>query len=194
MNGMMFYLVRHGQTDWNVARRFQGQTDTALNETGRRQAREIAGKLISILQDGGLPPIISSPLARAAETAAILAAEIGGKGSGVQFDERAKEQNYGDWEGLSLNEVKRLYSESFEQRNSNPWGCGAPGGETLAQVERRTTALLRDIAAPAVIVTHSGNILSLLGHYNVVSRENILEHSVAQDAVYVIADGRILQL
>ncbi len=107
----MFYVLRHGQTDWNAQARLQGSTDIPLNETGRAQARVAA----EILDGLGITRIVASPLSRALETAQIVGAKLG---LTPQIDARLIERNFGLFEGLTLDEVRR---ERIEMRaHMNP--------------------------------------------------------------------------
>ena len=107
----MFYVLRHGQTDWNVQARLQGSTDIPLNDTGRAQARVAA----DILDGLGITRIVASPLSRALETAQIVGAKLG---LTPQTDVRLIERNFGLFEGLTLDEVRR---ERIEMRaHMNP--------------------------------------------------------------------------
>ncbi len=96
----MFYILRHGQTDWNQQARLQGSTDIPLNDTGREQARHAAGILAGL----GITRIVASPLSRALETAQIVAARIGLE---PVIDARLTERNFGRFEGMTINEVKQ---------------------------------------------------------------------------------------
>ena len=89
-------LVRHGETDWNRLGRWQGHSDTPLNARGREQARELAPQL------DGVDVVYSSDLARARETAEILAEELG---ADVRLDARLRERGFGAWEGLTAAEI-----------------------------------------------------------------------------------------
>lgn len=107
---MSFYVLRHGQTDWNVQMRLQGSTDIPLNETGRAQAH-VAAK---ILTGEGITRIIASPLSRALETAKIV-----GAASGLEpvTDGRLIERNFGLFEGMTIDEVHRQREEMREHMN-----------------------------------------------------------------------------
>jgi len=153
-------LVRHGQTDWNLARRIQGSTDIPLNETGRADARSAA----ALLADGTHDAIYASPLTRAHETARIIAAELGLAEPALAPDMRERE--FGDGEGLLVDE----YLERF-----GDWHAAVPGAETLDAVCLRALGALDVIARDArrrsapvaesvVVVTHGGVIRSLLNH------------------------------
>ncbi|WP_067829488.1 histidine phosphatase family protein [Actinomadura kijaniata] len=127
-------LWRHGQTSWNVERRFQGKTDIPLDDTGLDQAAN-AARLLAALRPTA---ILASPLQRAAATAQALAAVTG---LPVDHDPDLMERDGGAWEGLTAREIRERYPE--EHARWEP-----PGGETSAQVAKRVgTALERAAAA-----------------------------------------------
>ncbi len=145
-------LVRHGQTDWNLEGRYQGQSDTPLNENGRIQARLLAKKL------GGFSfaAIYASDLERTRETAAIIG---GALGLPVTLDQRLREINQGQWEGQLVEHIRERYAELWRQRSLDPASLRPPGGETVAEVAARVYAVLDDVArrhpnASVVIVSH----------------------------------------
>lgn len=121
-------LWRHGQTAWNVERRFQGKTDIPLDDTGVQQAQRSARLL------AGLHPttLLSSPLRRAADTAQALA---GITGLPIRYDKDLIERDGGVWEGLTSHEIRERYPA--EHAAWQP-----PGGETSAQVAGRVGAAL----------------------------------------------------
>lgn len=147
----LLYLVRHGETDWNRARRIQGLTDIQLNDTGRRQARA-TGRLLARRQWDG---IVSSPLSRAAETARIISAELS-LPSPTLLDSLT-ERNYGDAEGLTDEELSARYA------SANP----IIGRESRAEVVSRAVPALIELAeqksdGSIVVVSHGGVIRSVL--------------------------------
>jgi len=137
---MIFYVLRHGQTDWNVQMRLQGSTDIPLNETGRTQAH-VAAK---ILAGEGITRIIASPLSRALETARIV-----GAASGIEpvIDQRLIERNFGQFEGMTIDEVHQHREEMREHMNPEadvdgkhyPWDA-----EPLPEVIDRVYACVND--------------------------------------------------
>lgn len=145
------YLVRHGETDWNRARRIQGRTDIPLNATGREQAR-LTGMLLTRRP---ITRIYASPLSRAFETATIIAAELG-----LPEPDRREallERDYGAAEGLDFHEIDRLY----------PPGTPVPGRESRDEVAARVVPALQAIAADhldesIVVVSHGGAIRAAL--------------------------------
>jgi broad specificity phosphatase PhoE len=145
------YLIRHGETDWNLQHRIQGLTDIPLNETGRELARA-AGRLLA---GRGFDGIYASPLSRARETAEIIAAEVGLPAPGIV--DALVERDYGDAEGLSFAEVERRY----------PDRSLVPGEETREAVAERVLPALHDLAAAhpdeaVLIVSHGGAIRAVL--------------------------------
>lgn len=153
-------LVRHGQTDWNLAKRIQGSTDIPLNETGRADALAAAGRLA----DGAHHAIYASPLIRARETAEIIAAELGMTLHGLVPDLRERE--FGEGEGMLVPDYIRSYGD---------WHAEVPGAETLDQVGVRALAALHAIAQDArrrsaptaesiIVVTHGGVIRAVIDH------------------------------
>jgi uncharacterized phosphatase len=123
-------LLRHGQTDWNVAGRLQGTSDIPLNETGMAQAVGAAQAIDPTEWD----VLVSSPLSRARETA-LRIADLHDRHQLV-IDDRFLERAFGEAEGLSYEEWKRLHDPAV----------GVAGGENLEQLELRATALLDAIA------------------------------------------------
>jgi broad specificity phosphatase PhoE len=149
-------MVRHGETDWNVERRFQGHADPPLNEAGRAQARRLA----EALAGEGLTAVYTSPLRRASETAGIVAARLR---VDVRPLEALREIHVGDWQGLTINEVRERYPEGA----SVDWHSGWPGGETHDQLAARVLPALVRLAELhpdecILAVTHAGPVRTAL--------------------------------
>lgn len=145
-----FWLVRHGQTDWNLEGRYQGQVDRPLNETGLQQARELAQKLAGTHFDA----VYSSDLQRALATARILAG-----GREVIVDRRLREINQGALEGKLFAAIQDEFPELISNRRANPLDTRPPGGESLAEVAERVTAFADQAAAQ-----HPGQRVLLVSH------------------------------
>jgi alpha-ribazole phosphatase len=154
------YLVRHGQTDWNVEGRYQGQADRPLNAAGRAQAAGLSQQLAGIR----FAAAYSSDLGRAKETAAILVALTGLK---VQLDPRLREINLGEWEGQLMTEIVARYPATWAERLHDPLHAHAPGGESVAEVAVRVAEAATDIArahpaGPVLVVSHGVALATLL--------------------------------
>ena len=141
----MIYLVRHGQTDWNLEHRIQGQLDMPLNDTGRAGAIACAKQLEDIQVDR----IISSDLSRTKETASIINEFLS---LPISFDTRLREVNCGDLQGVIAEEVS---NEKWDLLNHEPHKIHA---ESLADVYKRVKSFFSDIDATqnTLVVTHSG--------------------------------------
>ncbi len=133
-------LWRHGQTDYNLENRFQGQADVPLNETGLAQAHEAAGILARMSVDA----LVTSPLSRAVATVETLASSLD---LPVNLDERLMEISVGSWEGMLADEVYRLHPDFSEALRDGRDARRSPQGETAVEVGLRVGAAIRDIAA-----------------------------------------------
>lgn len=157
-------LIRHGETDWNRARRIQGSTDIPLNDTGREQARAAAAALRARGSDVPVT-VVSSDLSRARETAEIIAAELGVAAPRVYPGLR--ERSYGEAEGVDADEYLRRWGD---------WHTAEiPGAEPWPELRRRALEALgravrdhRDETAPGaaslVVVTHGALIREVIRH------------------------------
>jgi broad specificity phosphatase PhoE len=133
-------LIRHGETDWNVKGRYQGQADPPLNQKGVAQARQLAPKLRGV----GLDALYSSPLRRALQTAQILAEALD---IPLHTEPRLMEIHQGEWQTLLYTEIAARYPELFHRWQTEPWTVTIPGGENIAQVQERVYAAVDEILA-----------------------------------------------
>ena len=144
-------LVRHGETEWNVAEVFRGRIDIELNKTGIKQA----GLLAEYLSDLKLDAIYSSPLKRALTTAEIIASY---HKLDVEITPGLIDFDYGEWQGLPHQEVKDKYKELYAQWIRNPHQVKIPAGESLDEVRKRATGVVDNIIAKyqgtVVLVSH----------------------------------------
>jgi broad specificity phosphatase PhoE len=168
------WLIRHGQTDWNVEGRWQGQSDVLLNSAGLAQARLLAGELVGKHFDA----IYSSDLQRARQTADILSARLN---LSVQIDPRLREIHQGEWEGKLISEVKQRYVQAFSLRVKDPISARAPGGESTLEVANRLRQAADDIAHiyPAgrvVVVSHGLALATLICQANKISLAEVYSH------------------
>jgi broad specificity phosphatase PhoE len=155
-------LARHGETDDNVPPlRFQGFTDTPLNDTGRRQAAELAEHVAARAEP--IASLWSSDLSRARETAEIVGRRIG---LTPTLDARLREGARGRWEGHLFAEMERAEPQRYAGWRRAGAGFRFPGGESLLDQQLRVTQALREIHAsgplPALTVCHGGSIRVML--------------------------------
>ncbi|MET8554933.1 histidine phosphatase family protein [Streptomyces sp. NPDC004959] len=159
--GRRIILWRHGQTAWNLERRFQGDTDVPLTETGRAQAKRAARLLASLRPDA----LIASDLGRAAETAGELAALTGLE---ITFDRGLRETYAGKWQGLTHEEILERHGDEY-----TAWKRGEPvrrgGGELETEVAERAAPVVLAHAeklpedGTLVVTSHGGTIRTTIG-------------------------------
>ena len=145
-------LIRHGETDWNVEGRYQGQADPPLNERGVAQARHLAEALRKV----GLDVLYSSPLKRAWQTATIVAEALHVP---LYPEPRLMEIHQGEWQGRLRSEIAARYPDVFQKWLTDPWHVTPPGGESLRQVQARVYAAVDEILA-----RHPGQTVGLVTH------------------------------
>jgi broad specificity phosphatase PhoE len=155
-------LARHGETDDNIPPiRVQGFTDTPLNDTGRRQAAELAERVAG----ESIASLCASDLSRARETAEIVGERIGLM---PRLDRRLREASRGGWEGRRFIDIEREEPELYAAWRRAGETFRFPGGESLQEQMDRVLACLADIHAtgelPALVVCHGGSIRVVLCH------------------------------
>ena len=129
--GLTFYFCRHGETDGNLLKKYQGQSvDSPLTPKGIEQAREIAHIL-----EANAPGIrdyafVCSPIGRARQTNEVIRETLGLPKTGYTTDDRLKEVNYGIWEGHPRGNVRPLDPVAHDAREKDKWNVAVPGGET----------------------------------------------------------------
>jgi broad specificity phosphatase PhoE len=131
-------LARHGQTEWNVGQIYRGRIDIDLDRVGLNQAESL-GKYLSDLK---LDAVYSSPLRRALDTANIIARY---QKVDVEVANRLIDFDYGEWQGLPDEEVRKLYPALYDEWHSNPHLVQMPNGESLADVGKRAIAVVDDV-------------------------------------------------
>ena len=192
-----WYLVRHGETEWNRANRIQGHSDVSLSEHGRSQVRALAPELAGV----SFAAVYTSDLSRTIETAQIL---VGKSNLTVQPDRDMREFSYGEWEGLTLSEVQARDGDAFAQRfKVRDVDFSAPGGESTVQLVERVRRFCDRVVAAhdgsknVLVTAHGGSIralaLCLLG----LSVEHFWRFRVDCAGLTIIenhAGGRVLRV
>ncbi len=150
------YFCRHGETEANVERRFQGRTvDTPLTPRGREQARAIAQSLKEEVAIPSALAYVCSPLQRARTTMEIIRGDLHLPQSGYATDPRLQEINLGAWDGLTDAQAKALDPVAFEQRGNDKWNVRVPGGgENYADVAARAESWIGEMTADTFAVAH----------------------------------------
>lgn len=188
-NPVTLYIVRHGQTDWNVVKRVQGQTDIPLNNVGEEQAH-VAAELFKDIQ---FDAAFSSDLLRAKRTAEIIMLE---KKLAVQTTRVLRERNFGPYEGIYVEELKELEKDlenlSQEERSSHKLH---PDIENDEELVGRFITFLREISVAyagkkVLVVCHGALMRVFLIHLGFASYQT-LGHGTIENTAYieVLSDG-----
>jgi len=154
------WLIRHAESEWNAAGRWQGQRDPALSERGREQAQRLA----ATLADAQVEAIVASDLRRARETAAIVG---GALGVTPHLDARLRERDLGYWSGLTSVEIVARWPRDLARLRERDLELQPGGGESLRALQARVAAFVAVLAAwpgdgALAVVTHAG-VLRTLG-------------------------------
>ena len=158
-----YFLIRHGETDWNREFRYQGSSDIALNDDGLEQARRLAVRLSPIAPSR----VFASPLMRASRTAEIVM-EHNERTAKVELLPELREISFGSWEGLTVPEIRELDAETFDRWRLAPFSCTPRGGETFEEIMKRARALAEALSAGSqpggatFIVAHGGVLRALI--------------------------------
>ena len=158
-------LVRHGETDWNRARRIQGSTDIPLNDTGREQARQVAELLRDRMPAGSPVIVVSSDLSRARETAEIIAGALGV--DPPRTYPQLRERAYGEAEGVDTAEFLERWGDwhSAEIPGAEPWpALRARALAALQQIVRDVRQTTAPASASVIAVAHGALIREIIRH------------------------------
>jgi broad specificity phosphatase PhoE len=191
-------LVRHGETEWNRLKRYQGWLDSPLTPRGIAQAEAI-GRLLRLLPQAAGAEIIASPIGRARRTAEIIAeclSDSRGRPRPVRFDERLREISLGSWDGLDKREIRRRAPELFAGEGGRwEWYFRTPDGETYDRFAGRIAAFLADLGPDPVIAVSHGIVTRVLrGLYARLPRTEALRLAVPQDRVFRLCGGAIEEI
>lgn len=169
-----FLLIRHGETEWNLASRVQGHSDSPLTGVGISQAQALARRLAAESFD----VLVSSDLSRAFRTAGIIAQR---SGHAVIADARLRERNFGLGEGLTYGEIDHEYPEAFSRVRTTDPDYVIPGGESRRQFYVRVKEAFESLAG-----AHDGRRVAVVAHGGVLASLYRLMHGIAISAPHPI--------
>lgn len=181
-------FIRHGETDWNVEHRLQGQKDIPLNDVGREQARR-NGRALRAIAGIERFDFVSSPLGRAVETMRILRAELGLDPDAFRIDPDLIEITFGDWEGHTLAELSVAQADNVSRRQADKWRYVPPAGESYAMLTDRVAEWLAGVRADTVAVSHGAVGRAVRGLLSGVPEAEVPSLPQPQDKVFVHRDG-----
>lgn len=176
---LKLYIVRHGETEYNVQKRMQGSIDSPLTERGKAHAKDLRNHLQGVRFD----KIYSSPSERACKTAEIIRGEAV---IPIQIENEFREMNLVHWEGKSREELTALYPEEHDRFWDSPHLHQLEGGDTFQEVQERAVAMLYKLIhenknGNILIVTHSVVILTISLFFRQLPIERLWEPPYIHD-------------
>ncbi len=184
----MLYLIRHGETIWNAAGRYQGRKDSPLTNLGREQAMLFGSLLANQVQDHTPLRAYVSPLGRTRETAAIIGQSVNLE---IIDEPRLLEVTTGSWDGLSTYEIDAEFPGALTGATAFDWFFRSPDGETFDSAVQRVSRWLDDVVTPAVAISHGLTGRLVRGVYLSLSKQEMLEVPVPQDGIFRLTGGKI---
>lgn len=184
------FLVRHGETEFNVLGRVQGRLDSPLTKRGVEQAETIGRHLRAMVERVEDWAIESSPLGRAVATAEIVRKRVGIP-TDLIIDDRLREVSLGSWDGLSRDEISGRWSGALSSSLRRSWVRSCPDGETLDAAMARLSDWLRSDPdrRTRIVVSHGISGSLLRGIYAGLPPDEMLSLPTPQDSFYQLANG-----
>jgi probable phosphoglycerate mutase len=191
-DGLTLYFCRHGETEANIEKRFQGKTDTPLTARGREQTKQIAQSLKRLLPDPAALAFVSSPYLRARTTMQMIRESLGLPRDGFTTDDRLREIGLGNWDGLTDAQAKALDPAFFEKRMADRGEIRIPGGgENYADVARRLESWIGDLKADTFAVSHGAATRILRGLFMGLGWNEITRLDEQQGVLYRVQNGKL---
>jgi len=192
------YYIRHGETDWNVAGRLQGQRDVPLNTRGRAQASHCGNILGELLATDGRDPAdlhyVTSPHRLPRETKELTRVALGLSPNGYHLEPRLAEISFGDWEGFTIAELHTRDPERIAAREHDKWHFAPPGGESYKIVSGRVSEWYDSLTRDTVAVAHGGTARGLLAQLGITKPAAAPLVDIAQGVVYIFEGNRMTRL
>lgn len=183
-------FVRHGETDWNVEGRLQGQTDIPLNPLGRIQAEDAGRRLAKLLDNPAQSQWLVSPLGRTRETAEIARRALGLDPRSYNTDDRLKEITFGSWEGFTWAELRKKDPLIESARNQQKWDYVPPQGESYAMLTERLKPWVETLVEERVVVSHGGVARALMAMLTDIPVHDAPRQDIWQGRVLVFENNR----
>ena len=186
------YLVRHGETEWNYSKRYQGQLDSHLTEKGKTQAANVGRLIKTILDDGGAMPIYCSPLGRCRQTAAEICNVAAIEPAQIKYEDRLMELHCGHWQTLTREEVAELWPNEVAAYRADLWNYEIPGGgENCPMLQRRAHGWLRDMCRVSRVLAISHGMIGRIirGLCCNLGPKEVLSLEIPQGVVFHIKNG-----
>jgi probable phosphoglycerate mutase len=187
-------FLRHGETDWNVEYRLQGQHDTPLNSRGRDQASAVGRAMRDFFGGPGAPEsapltFVASPLRRTRDTMELARQAMGLDPPRYATDPRLMELSFGRWEGKTWTEIVASDPWAAKAREGDKWFFEPPGGESYEMLSHRVRPWLDGLAGETFVVSHGGVARVLMAMVGGLGRAEAANAPVAQGRALIFEDG-----
>jgi len=191
-DGVTLYFSRHGETEANVAKRFQGHTiNTPLTKLGHKQAKTIAKILKAHVDDLAALKYVCSPLHRTRQTMEIVRGHLHLPLKGYKTDKRIEEIDLGTWDGLTHKEARALDPKTFDKREKDKWNVRVPGGESYADVADRAERWVKSLKQDTFAISHGAFTRILRGLFLGLSAEEMSALDEPQGVVFRVRGDKI---
>ena len=189
------YYMRHGETDWNVERRLQGQKDIPLNARGRAQGAHCGEILRDLFAREGRDPAaldyVSSPLGRARATMELARAGLELPPDGYAVDPRLIEIGFGQWQGYTIAELHLRDPQRIAAREHDKWHFVPPGGESYRMVAARMGVWHASLTRDTVVAAHGGTARGLMAFLGIAKPAAAPLLDIAQGVIYVFEGDKL---
>lgn len=183
----MIYLIRHGESEANINKKFCGITDVELSGTGIKQAINAGEKL----KEETIHNIFSSPLRRAQNTAEIIAGIIGFNKNNIIIENCITEVNFGIFENLTWEEIETQYADEIERWMKFKHKYKFPKGEGYDDIIERISDFIDNVPDNSLIVTHFGVIQSMLLYLNIVDDSSLWSYNISNCDIVVLNSKKL---
>lgn len=190
--GLTLYFSRHGETEANIAKRFQGHTiDTPLTDKGLKQAKAIAKILKARADDPAALKYVASPLPRACLTMELVRDHLGLAPDDFKTDKRISEIDLGKWDGLTHKQARKLDPKLFDKREADKWNVRVPGGESYEDVADRAERWIRSLKKDTFAISHGAFTRILRGLFEGLSAAEMSALDEPQGVVFRVRGSKV---
>ena len=191
-DGITLYFSRHGETEANVEKRFQGHSvNTPLTARGHKQAKTIAKILKTHVGDPAALSYVCSPLHRARQTMEIVRTHLHLPPKGYKTDKRIEEIDLGTWDGLTHKQARALDPKLFDNRDKDKWNVRVPGGENYADVADRAERWVKSLKHDTFAISHGAFTRILRGLFLGLSAEEMSALDEPQGVVFRVRGDKV---
>ena len=191
-DGITLYFARHGETEANIEKRFQGHSiDTPLTKRGHKQAKHLAKILKTHVDDPASHAYVCSPMERTRLTMRIVREHLGLPATGYRIEQRIAEIDLGRWDGLTHDEARALDPKLFDRRQHDKWNNRVPGGESYADVAGRATRWVKSLKRDTFAVSHGAFTRILRGLFQGLDAREMSDLDEPQGVVFRVRGNKI---